>query len=245
MMQNPTNIEAKTRQPITASAVGNPFFFTGRRYDWQTRLYDYRTRYYDPVAGRFTSQDSIPVWGDEGILGNGFAYCGNNPASFLDAYGLAWYDFENISNWAAGYGDVISFGGTRWIRDRFPDYFQQDYDSTAYRGGEWTGMVHSLALGGGRLAYAGLARTGFIGRIGEDAALISVEEAVDFRNALKVSFNLGINTRKKMTVARALFKYAGEYTGGIDAARRTSPEFNAVGGHFFLAGNRAYQRTCK
>ncbi len=54
---NPT-----TRQPITGSAVGNPFFFTGRVYDWQTGLYNYRTRYYDPIAGRFTSQDSIGIW---------------------------------------------------------------------------------------------------------------------------------------------------------------------------------------
>ena len=67
--------------------MGNPFFFTGRRFDWETRLYDYRTRWYDPIAGRFTSRDSIGIWGDGLNLGNAFAYVGNNPWSRLDPTG--------------------------------------------------------------------------------------------------------------------------------------------------------------
>lgn len=37
--------------PIGASAVGNPYLFTGRRYDSTTGLYYFRRRYLDPVAG--------------------------------------------------------------------------------------------------------------------------------------------------------------------------------------------------
>jgi len=79
---NPT-----TRQVLTSSAYGNPFFFTGRLYDWQTGLYNYRTRYYDPIAGRFTSRDSIGIWGDELNMGNAFTYCGNSPWTYLDPAG--------------------------------------------------------------------------------------------------------------------------------------------------------------
>ncbi len=75
---NPT-----TRQVLTSSAVGNPFFFTGRPFDWQTGLYNYRTRYYDPIAGRFTSRDSIGIWGDPFSLGNAFSYVGNDPWSYV------------------------------------------------------------------------------------------------------------------------------------------------------------------
>ena len=32
----------------TVSAVGNPYMFTGRRFDDETGLYYYRFRYYDP-----------------------------------------------------------------------------------------------------------------------------------------------------------------------------------------------------
>jgi len=53
------------------SAIGNPYLFTGRRYDPETGLYWYRTRYYDPVGGRFTSRDKIGTWGDPFNLGNG------------------------------------------------------------------------------------------------------------------------------------------------------------------------------
>jgi RHS repeat-associated protein len=36
-----------------SSAVGNPYGFTGRRFDPETGLYYYRARYYDPELGRF------------------------------------------------------------------------------------------------------------------------------------------------------------------------------------------------
>jgi RHS repeat-associated protein len=39
---------------VTGSAIGNPYLYTGRRYDPETSLYYFRTRYLDPKAGRFT-----------------------------------------------------------------------------------------------------------------------------------------------------------------------------------------------
>lgn len=79
-------------EPTSSSIVNNPYLFTGRRYDPETGFYYYRTRYLDPVAGQFTSRDSIGIWGDQANLGNGYAYVANNPKSLLDPFGLGpWY----------------------------------------------------------------------------------------------------------------------------------------------------------
>ncbi len=48
---------------VAVSTIGNPYRFTGRRFDEESGLYWYRSRYYDPVAGRFTSRDTIGLWG--------------------------------------------------------------------------------------------------------------------------------------------------------------------------------------
>jgi RHS repeat-associated protein len=74
---------------FASSTIGNPYLFTGRRYDAETSWYHYRTRYLDPAAGRFTTRDVIGIWGDPGEFGNGYAYVGGSPLSWLDPWGLA------------------------------------------------------------------------------------------------------------------------------------------------------------
>jgi RHS repeat-associated protein len=41
------------------SGVGNPYYFTGRRFDSETGLYYYRARMYDPGIGRFLQRDPL------------------------------------------------------------------------------------------------------------------------------------------------------------------------------------------
>lgn len=74
--------------PLSNSAVGNPYMFTGRRYDPITGLYYYRARYYSAERGRFLQRDPIGIWGDEENLGNGYAYVGNRPLVITDLYGM-------------------------------------------------------------------------------------------------------------------------------------------------------------
>jgi RHS repeat-associated protein len=37
--------------------IGNPYMFTGRRYETETGFYYYRARYYNPYIGRFLQTD--------------------------------------------------------------------------------------------------------------------------------------------------------------------------------------------
>jgi RHS repeat-associated protein len=71
-----------------ASAVSNTLMFNGRPYDAETGFYYYRTRYLEPRTGRFTTRDTIGIWGDPANLGNGYAYVGNNPWTLVDPYGM-------------------------------------------------------------------------------------------------------------------------------------------------------------
>ena len=78
--------------PSGLSALGNPYIFTGRRYDPETSQHYYRTRYLDTIAGRFVTRDTIGVWGDRVNLGNAYAYVGNRPETSTDPSGMSCTD---------------------------------------------------------------------------------------------------------------------------------------------------------
>lgn len=66
------------------SSVGNPYMFTGRRYDKESGLHYYRARYYNADIGRFVQPDPISYF--SGI--NFYAYVKNNPVNLIDPLGL-------------------------------------------------------------------------------------------------------------------------------------------------------------
>jgi RHS repeat-associated protein len=80
--------DAYGRPSFGQNALANPYLFAGRRYDPETGLYYFRARFYDPARGRFLQRDPIGMWTDDGNVGNGYTYVGNNPLSWTDPLGL-------------------------------------------------------------------------------------------------------------------------------------------------------------
>jgi RHS repeat-associated protein len=78
------------------SAIGNPYMFTGRRWDEESGLYYYRARYYDCESGRFLQRDPVTY----AQLQNAYAYVDNAPTTFLDPFGLEFREFIGASNYS-------------------------------------------------------------------------------------------------------------------------------------------------
>ncbi|MCP4361915.1 MAG: RHS repeat-associated core domain-containing protein [Chloroflexi bacterium] len=70
--------------PISSTVVGNPYLFTGRRYDPESGNYYYRARIYSPALGRFLSTDPMGYAAGDANL---YRYTFNNPTNFTDPSG--------------------------------------------------------------------------------------------------------------------------------------------------------------
>jgi RHS repeat-associated protein len=109
---------------ISASAYGNPFLFTGRRFQSTFGIYEYRARAYHPRLGRFTSED--PKLFDAGDY-NLFRYCHNDPVDLTDPMGLEtdWGGAgpQNPDNHAAvaTAADMREAGNAQWALAKWGD----------------------------------------------------------------------------------------------------------------------------
>ena len=94
---------------LTASSAGDPYFFTGRRFDEESGLYYYRARMYSAKVGRFLQVD--PVGFRDGF--NLYVFVHNNAINWVDPWGL-----EKIM---IVYVDQPGSGGDRDTYERAPD----------------------------------------------------------------------------------------------------------------------------
>ena len=67
----------------------NPYRYRGYIYDDETGLYYLQSRYYDPITGRFLNSDDFQSLSNTKnvLTSNTFAYCANNPVSYVDYTG--------------------------------------------------------------------------------------------------------------------------------------------------------------
>ena len=79
-----TNIYDSNYALLVASALNNPYGFTGRRWDGEAGIYYYRMRQYDQTHGRFIQRD--PAGYIDGA--NLFEYVGGNAVKYIDPLGL-------------------------------------------------------------------------------------------------------------------------------------------------------------
>ena len=84
----PLLFNAVTGLPLTNSFRGNPWLFTGQRWDAETGLSYYKARYYDPAYGVFLSRDPMGAWHDAANDGNGMALAALNSWNHRDPTGL-------------------------------------------------------------------------------------------------------------------------------------------------------------
>jgi RHS repeat-associated protein len=112
--------------------------FAGQYFDNESKLHYNYYRTYNPLLGRYVQSDPLGL--AAGF--NTYSYVGSNPLGAVDPLGLySSSDFINdAADFAAGYGDSVSYGGTKAIRDLF-DIGSVDYSSNTYAAGGYTDVA--------------------------------------------------------------------------------------------------------
>jgi len=134
------SIQDGSGNPLTATAYGNRFLFTGREYLAEVGLYDYRNRVYSAELGRFLQTDPMSFSGGDVNI---YRYCGNNCLNHSDPMGLTTLSFGITVN-----GQGVIFNGQASIG------FSIDFSG---------GLSFNSTLGGGGGAGGDLSIGGYVG----------------------------------------------------------------------------------
>jgi len=143
-----------------------PFGFAGGLYEPPTGLVRFGARDFDPVVGRWTAKDPIGfAAGDSNLYG----YVFDDPVNLLDPLGLD--ALQDVSDFSAGFGDTISFGGSRKIRQWMGIDHIINFCSGYFTAGQVAGVLHGIAMGAAGTLYGGARSVFFSGHGSFDAAI--------------------------------------------------------------------------
>jgi len=151
----------------TSVLMFNPLRYRGYVYDQETGLYYLQSRYYDPEVGRFLNADGFTTTG-QGFTGNNmFAYCGNNPITFVDPTGnIPWFiplvPFILIPLLLSGCSNENNSTGTATVPADAPS----DYVPSNNMGQNCYG--YAFGIDGSKNPGGYSSRTGISGIYGED-----------------------------------------------------------------------------
>src|ERR1700722_719662 len=159
----------------TATCEGSttsPFGYDGQFTNSDTGLIYMRARLYGPATAQFLTVDPL-----EALSGEPYSYTADNPGNYSDPSGLIFGipgtpSWEEVGEGVAGWGDKLTFGLTRKIREGLGDE-NVDTCSSAYQDGGYAGLATAVLVPGDGEA-----------EIGADGARIAEGAAEHiFRNA--------------------------------------------------------------
>jgi RHS repeat-associated protein len=188
-----------------------PFGYAGGLYDRDTGLVRFGARDYDPETERWTAKDPI---GFDGGDPNLYGYVLGDPVNGNDPSGLflGLPSLEDVSDFAAGFGDTVTFGLTQSIRQA-ANIDNVDYCSGAYGAGEITGAIYPVA-GGLSLRAPALAWRGGEVRLLEGSA---VPRVAPFGHRGK--YGTGVFGQSNGSIPSRLPHYHARGRGGTSAHR--------------------------
>lgn len=112
-----------------------------------TGLIYMRARVYDPATAQFLSVDPLKA-----LTGEPYSYAGDNPVNYGDPSGLIFGipgtpSWEEVGEGVAGWGDKLTFGLTKKIREGIGDE-NVDACSSAYQDGGYAGLATTFFVPG-------------------------------------------------------------------------------------------------
>jgi RHS repeat-associated protein len=124
-----------------------PLGYDGQYTSSDTGLIYMRARVYDPSTGQFLTRDPLAA-----ISGEPYNYAGDNPVNESDPTGLFFGipgtpSWEEVGEGIAGWGDTITFGATKWVREQIGDE-NVNTCSGAYQAGRYGGLVTAVLIPG-------------------------------------------------------------------------------------------------
>jgi RHS repeat-associated protein len=133
--------------PDCEGTATTPLGYDGQYTNSDTGLIYLRAREYDPATAQFLSVDPL-----DAFTGEPYSYTADNPVNFDDPTGLLWG--ITLPSWVeegaeaiAGWGDRLTFGATKWVRERLGDE-NVDTCSSEYRAGETAGFATAWLVPG-------------------------------------------------------------------------------------------------